>query len=72
MLVTLLGIVTLVSPLQPKNASLPMLVTLLGIVTLVSPLQPKNASLPMLVTGKPPSDEGMMIAPCVEVGIAAE
>ena len=40
MLVTLLGIVTLGSELQPENAPSPMLVTLLGIVTLVSELQP--------------------------------
>jgi hypothetical protein len=39
MLVTLPGIVTLVSPLHPKNAYDPMLVTLSGIVTLVRPLQ---------------------------------
>ena len=39
MLVTLDGIVTLVSPLQLKNAEFPMLVTLLGIVTDVRPLQ---------------------------------
>ena len=39
MLVTLLGIVTLVSPLQPEKAIEPMLVTLSGIVMLVSPLQ---------------------------------
>ena len=32
MLVTLLGIVTLVRLVQPENASVPMLVTLLGIV----------------------------------------
>ena len=38
MFVTLLPIVTLVSPLQPEKASCPMLVTLFGIVTLVSPL----------------------------------
>jgi hypothetical protein len=36
MLVTPDGIVTLVSPVQPENAPLPMLVTLSGIVTLVS------------------------------------
>ena len=35
--------VTLVSPVQPENASSPMLVTLAGMVTLVSPVQPKNA-----------------------------
>jgi hypothetical protein len=40
MLVTLLGIVTLVRPVQPENAEDPMLVTLLGIVTLVRPVQP--------------------------------
>jgi hypothetical protein len=39
MLVTLEGIVTLVSPLQPENAFSPMFVTLFGIVTLVRPLQ---------------------------------
>ena len=43
MLVTLSGMVMLVSPLQPENASSPMLVTLLGIVTLVSPSQLQNA-----------------------------
>ena len=39
MVVTLSGIVTLVKPLQPENAELPMLVTLSGIVTLVKPWQ---------------------------------
>ena len=39
MLVTLLGIVTLVRLVQFKNAQLPMLVTLLGIVTLVRLVQ---------------------------------
>ena len=43
MLVTLLGIVTEVKPLQPEKALLPMLVTLLGIVTEVKLLQPENA-----------------------------
>ena len=43
MLVTLLGIVTLVRLVQPENASFPMLVTLLGIVTLVRLVQPENA-----------------------------
>ena len=37
MLVTLLGIVTLVRPEQPSNAEPPMLVTLLGIVELLQP-----------------------------------
>jgi hypothetical protein len=44
MLVTLLGIVTLVRPVQPENAYAAMLVTLLGIVTLVRPVQPENAA----------------------------
>jgi len=39
MLVTLFGIVTLASELQPENALVPMLVTLFGIVTLASELQ---------------------------------
>ena len=43
MLVTLLGIVTLVRLVQPENAMIPMLVTLLGIVTLVRLVQPENA-----------------------------
>ena len=38
--VTLLGIVTLVRLLQPSNAPLPIVVTLLGIVTLVRLMQP--------------------------------
>jgi hypothetical protein len=43
MLVTELGMVTLVRPEQPENASLPMLVTEFGMVTLVRPEQPENA-----------------------------
>jgi hypothetical protein len=43
MLVTLLGIVTLVRPVQPENAAYAMLVTLLGMVMLVRPVQPENA-----------------------------
>ena len=39
MLVTLSGMVTLVKPVQPENAELPMLVTLSGMVTLVKPEQ---------------------------------
>ena len=39
MLVTLLGIVTLVRPEQEANAPAPMLVTLLGMVMLVKPVQ---------------------------------
>ena len=44
MLVTLFGMVTDVSLLQPKNAEDPMLVTLFGMVADVSLLQPENAS----------------------------
>ena len=43
-------IYTLVSPLQPENASYPILVTLSGIVTLVSPLQLENAPYPNVVS----------------------
>ena len=54
MLVTLSGIVTLVSPVQPQKAPAPMLVTLFGIVTLVSPVQLRKARygivLPVIVT----------------------
>jgi len=39
MLVTLLGMVTLVSPVQPEKAQFSRLITLLGMVTLVSPVQ---------------------------------
>ena len=49
MLVTLFGIVMLVSP-ESWKAKEPMLVTLFGIVMLVSPVQPSKASEPMLVT----------------------
>ncbi len=43
MLVMLFGIVTLVKPVQPQNASPPMLITLSGIVMLVKPVQSLNA-----------------------------
>ena len=43
MLVTLLGIVTEVKPLQPEKADSPILVTLLGIVTEVKLVQPEKA-----------------------------
>ena len=49
MLVTLLGMVMFVNPLQPENALSPMLVMLLGIITLVNPLQPENAFFLILV-----------------------
>ncbi len=50
MLVTELGIVTLVRLLQSSKALFPMLVTELGIVTLVRLLQFLKALFPMLVT----------------------
>ena len=50
MLVTLLPIVTLVSPEQPLNASSPMLVTLLGISMLLSPEQDPKAPTAILNT----------------------
>ena len=53
MLVTLSGIVTLVSDVQPKNAVSSMLVTPSGIVTLVSSVQSMNALSPILVTFLP-------------------
>ena len=43
MLVTLSGIVILVSEVQPENAELPMIVTLSGIAILSSEVQPSNA-----------------------------
>ena len=49
MLVTLLGIVILVSP-QLENVIISMLVTLFGIVILVRFTQSLNAPPPMLVT----------------------
>ena len=50
MLVTLLGMVMPVKPVQFWNALVPMLVTLLGMVMLVKPVQFWNALVPMLVT----------------------
>ena len=50
MLVTLFGIVILVSLVQPLKADSPILVTLFGIVILVSPVQPENALSPIPVT----------------------
>ena len=50
MLVTLLGNVSSVKPLQPLKADSPTLVTLLGNVSSVKPLQPRKAPSPMLVT----------------------
>ena len=52
--VTLLGIVTFVSEVQPENTEplspFPIEVTLSGIVTLVSEVQSANAELPIEVT----------------------
>jgi hypothetical protein len=50
MLVTELGIVMLVNPLQLEKAPSPILVTELGIVMLVNPLQLEKAPSPILVT----------------------
>ena len=50
MLVTLLGIVTEVRPVQPEKADAPILVTLLGMVMEVRSEQPKNACSPIVVT----------------------
>jgi len=71
MYVTLGGIVTLVKPLQPENAWLPMYVMLDGIVTLVKPLQPENAKSPMDVTGNPPNVLGMESAPVGAASVVA-
>ena len=43
MLVTELGMVTLVRPVQPENADCPMRVTELGMVMLVRSVQSSNA-----------------------------
>ena len=50
MLVTLLGIVTLVRLVHNWNVQNPMLVTPLGIAMLVMPMHCWNAPAPMLVT----------------------
>ena len=43
MLVTELGMVMLVRPVQPQNVPSPMLVTELGMMMLVRPVQSENA-----------------------------
>ena len=53
MLVTLLGNVSSVKPVQPLKEEFPMLVTLFGNVSSVNPLQPTNAYSPMLVMPSP-------------------
>ena len=63
MLVTLLGIVTLVKKGQKAKAYQPMLVTLFGIVMLVKDLQSLKAKLPMLVTGISPNFDGIVSEP---------
>jgi len=50
MLLTLLGNVSSVKPLQSQKAASPMLVTPFGNVSSVKPLQPSKAPYPMLVT----------------------
>ena len=52
-LVTLLGIVTLVKLLHPESALRPILTTPLGIFTLIKRLHNKNAPPPMVVTPAP-------------------
>jgi hypothetical protein len=63
MLVTLLGMVTLVRPVLPENALVPMEVRLLGRVTLVRPVLPRNALSPMEVTGRLLIVDGMTKLP---------
>ena len=41
---------TVVKPVQPEKAPLPIEVTLLGMVTSVKPVQPEKAELPIEVT----------------------
>ena len=50
MLVTLLGMVTVVMPVQPEQAYFPILVTPLPIVMEVRPVQLEKAYSPMLIT----------------------
>jgi hypothetical protein len=64
MLVTLLGIITEVKPVQPLKADLPMLVTLFGIDIDIKPTQPRNASscidsIPIGIEYIPEKDEGI-------------
>ena len=49
-LVTELGIVTEVNPVQPSKAPYPILVTELGMLTEVRPPQKQKANSPILVT----------------------
>jgi hypothetical protein len=72
MLVTLLGMVMLVSPPQLANALLIILVTLEGITTLVTLLAPKKTLVfdnlfPTCLTAYPPNTLGIVTAPVAEV-----
>jgi len=49
MVVTLSGMVMLVSPVQSAKVMVSMVVTLFGIITLASPVQPEKALRPILV-----------------------
>ena len=59
-LVTLSGIVTEVSELQPQKASFPMLSTLSGMVTEVSEVHCEKASSPIPITGRSRTVEGIV------------
>jgi hypothetical protein len=48
--VTLLGIVNAVNPVQPLKELAPIVVTLLGIVKAVNPVQPLKELVPIIVT----------------------
>ena len=63
MLVTPVGITTLVRLEQPLNALSPILITPLGSVTLVSVVLNENALLPIAVTATPPKVPGTVTAP---------
>ena len=70
MLVTLLGMVTEVKLVHPKNAFSPMFFTLSGITTLVNDEQPAKAPLPMLVTLLGIVKEVGEEQPCIRVLVA--
>ena len=67
MLVTLSGMLTLVSEAQYPNAYFPILVTLSGIFTLTRELQLKNAESPIAVTGSPLYAEETVMSVSVQV-----
>ena len=70
MLVTLLGMVTEVKLVHPKNAFSPIFFTLSGITTLVNDEQPAKAPLPMLVTLLGIVKEVGEEQPCIRVLVA--